>query len=567
MTRIGRFKAWVAGGFVFAWASWIGLAEEVIKTPTEEVNFVQYSQHGDIARFLSHLDHLSQELRVRVVGRTLPVRDYSAKDIFLCVLSAEGAASPGELDRSKPTFYLVAAKHGNEQSAKEAALRLVRDLAVGVLKPLLQKANVLVLPAANYYGHFFDQRRNEQDLDLNRDQVKLESAEAECINRIFVAWMPEVTLDVHEKGDDYYRVSIGCVSNANIHPSLLEFERGVMLAEVERALTEKKITFHEYLITQAMGIDSSAGVGYGWAETAGRQMMKRFSTTDLNDGRNSPGIYETLSFIQEGASRHDLASLEERTDYQYYGIRFLLESVTRNGDRINGLVRGLRHELINRASACDDEDLVHLRMQYARDPQQPTLTIRQFQRSRSPIRGILRVDKKAGDPLTADDIAPNPARSEYQVVEEVIENWFPLVEPTLSVVRPVGYVIPASHADVVETLLRHGLGLEVFTADFPLQVEAYQVTGVVPARFDYLAPEKLDVEKKTWMAIAKKGDIYISCAQPGANLIPCLLEPQSQYGLIRYWTYKLVPEKGDVFPFYRVIQAGDLPVVRYRDWR
>ncbi|GAI26745.1 unnamed protein product, partial [marine sediment metagenome] len=32
-------------------------------------------------------------------------------------------------------------------------------------------------------------------------------------------------------------------------------------------------------------------------------------------------------------------------------------------------------------------------------------------------------------------------------------NWFPDVEPTLSVPRPLGYIIPAKHLDVVETLL------------------------------------------------------------------------------------------------------------------
>ncbi len=541
-------------------------AEEKIKTPAEAVNFVQYTQHEDIARFLSRLAHLSPELEVRIVGRTLPARNFGAKDLFLCILTEEGVDSPEKLDRGKPTFYLVAAKHGNEQSAKEAALRLVRDLAVGELKPLLRDVNVLVLPTANPYGNFFDQRRNEQDLDLNRDQVKLESPEAETINRVFRTWMPEVVLDVHEKGDDYYRVSIGCVSNANIHPRLQHFERDVMLAETARALSEKNITFHEYLITQVMGIDSSAGVRYGQEAAAGRQQMKRYSTTDLNDGRNSPGIYESLSFIQEGASRHDLPTLEERTGYQYYGIRFLLESAARHGEEVKTLVRGLRRELIQKAAVFSENNPVHLRMRYARDPEDSTLTIKQFRRSRSPIRGILKVDKKAGEALTSADIEPNPAGTEYQVIEQVVENWFPLVEPILSVTRPLGYIVPAAHPDVIETLVKHGLELHLFTADFPLETEAYQVTDIVPAEYDYLPPKRIEVEKKSVRTVARRGDIYVPCAQPAANLVPCLLEPQSQYGLIRYWAYKLVPEKGDVFPFLRVTKTGDMPLVPYRGW-
>ncbi len=104
--------------------------------------------------------------------------------------------------------------------------------------------------------------RNEQDLDINRDQVKLETSQAAAINRAFVAWMPEATMDVHEKGDDYYQVNIGCVSNVNIHPSLQDFCRNIVFPEVEEALAKKKFTFHEYLITQLMGIESAAGVAY-----------------------------------------------------------------------------------------------------------------------------------------------------------------------------------------------------------------------------------------------------------------------------------------------------------------
>jgi hypothetical protein len=52
--------------------------------------------------------------------------------------------------------------------------------------------------------------------------------------------------------------------------------------------------------------------------------------------------------------------------------------------------------------------------------------------------------------------------------------------------------------------------------------------------------------------------------QPAANLIPSLLEPQSEYGLIRYRVYKLVPEVGATFPILRVRKGVRVPVVAYR---
>lgn len=560
------FKALILAFFFLSFSSSISQATTV-KTPAEETNYTQYSQNEEIAGFLSRVDHLSKEMRVQIIGQTRETRNYPLKALYLCMINEEGVDSPHKLNRRKLTFLLIASQHGNEQSAKEATLWLIRDLALGKLKTLLKKVNFLIIPQANPYGNWFDQRRNELDLDMNRDHVKLEGPGVEAIHHVFRTWMPEITMDVHEKGDDFYRVSIGCVSNVNINATLREFSRYKILAEVEKRLKKKRITFHEYLVTQPMGIDSSAGVRYRPEDMERREMMKRYSTTDLNDGRNSLGIYETLSFIQEGASRRDLKTLRERTSWQYYGIKFFAESIAKHADEIISLVDSLRKKLLERAKIFSKEDLVHLRMKYARDEKEPELTIEKFERMETPIRGVLKVDKKAGDPITLADIAPYPYPSRYKVVTEVVKNWFPNVEPTISVPRPLGYIIPAKHQDVVETLLSHDLKVEMFTKDMPLEVESYQINEIVPAKYDYLPPQEIVVEKKELQTIIKRGDFYVYCAQTGANLIPCLLEPQSQYGFIRYWKFKLVPEVGDIFPFYRFIGTKSLPLIPYKNWK
>jgi hypothetical protein len=141
------------------------------------------------------------------------------------------------------------------------------------------------------------------------------------------------------------------------------------------------------------------------------------------------------------------------------------------------------------------------------------------------------------------------------------------VEPTVSVLRPLGYIIPSEHQDVAETLLQHDIKVQMFSTDMPLEVESYRVNEIVPASYDYLPPQKIDVEKKKLQTIIKRGDFYVSCAQPGANLIPSLLEPQSQYGFIRYRMFNLVPEPGDFFPFYRFVGTKKLPLIPYKNWK
>ena len=561
-------RFFIRAGAALVLAGFVGGAAfgQVPKTPAEDANYARYSQADDIAFFLSVLDAASPRLAVGVVGRSGPAGACPAADLFLCVLSAGGAGRPADLDRTKPTLLVTASQHGNEQSAKEAALEFVRDLALGELGRLLESINVLVVPQANPYGNFFDVRSNEQGLDLNRDHVKIESEEARAIHDVFRAWRPEVTLDVHEKGDDYYRVSVGCVSNINIDRRLQDYSRDRILAEVEKSLARDGVTFHEYLVTEEMGINTASGAALRPEDLAEREEMMRFSTTDLNDGRNSLGIFQTLSFIQEGASRHDLASLRDRTRWQGLGIRALAEAVAANGQAILQLVGDSRAALLREASAASGRSLVHLRMSFARNEAHPTLSLKAYERTGTPVRGVLRVDKKAGEPVLASELAPSPAGPDRIVVDRVVKNWFPDVVPVLSVSRPIGYIIPAGHRDLVENLLKLGIDVDVFAKDAAIEVEVYTADEVVPAKYDYLAPEKLSVTKTARPWIAKKGDYYVSCGQPAANLVPSLLEPQSEFGFIRYWKYKLVPGAGDFFEIVRLALPQAMTVVPYRRW-
>lgn len=113
---------------------------------------------------------------------------------------------------------------------------------------------------------------------------------------------------------------------------------------------------------------------------------------------------------------------------------------------------------------------------------------------------------------------------------------------------------------MVKTLLDRGVQVGQITRDIALDVETYRVSDVVPAKEAYEAPQKIEVEKQSNRITVRKGDFYISGGQPAANLIPSLLEPQSEYGLIRHRVFKLLPEKGANFPIARLRIHRKLPV-------
>jgi len=534
-----------------------------LQTPGEINGYSCYTQHEEVVRFLSALSAQAGNVQVQEVGSTRPVEGFSDKSLLLCILTAEGASRPEEIDRSKPTILITAGQHGSEQSAKEAALALLRDLALGELKPLLNQANFLILPQANPWGNFHDRRVNELGLDMNRDHIKMESAGVQAIHKVFRRWMPEITLDVHERGDNYYRIALGCVSHVNADPSIEDFSRRVILREVGESLAKEKITFQEYAVTSENMPSDASGADFPDEELARWPLITRHSTFDLNDGRNSLAIYQTFSFIQEGASRHDLATLAERTRWQLSSLRAFVRAAARHGQEMTAQVRDLRRQLLEPGGRFAR---VHLRMEYRRDPAQPQVKIKEFIRPEQRAAGRLKVDKKAGEILLGNEIEPLETAGGQKVAERVITEWYPLVAPTLSVARPWGYVIPAGHREVIETLRRHDVAIETFTRDCQVAVEGWMTQKVVPSRYDYVPPDTIEVSVQPLAILCKKGDFYIPCSQPAALLVPCLLEPQSDFGLIRYRKYGLVPQAGAFYHLYRVSAEQALPLIPYAAW-
>jgi hypothetical protein len=92
------------------------------------------------------------------------------------------------------------------------------------------------------------------------------------------------------------------------------------------------------------------------------------------------------------------------------------------------------------------------------------------------------------------------------------------------------------------------------------------VNKLTPSRYDYLPPDVIEVDKKNMSLLCKAGDYYVSCAQPAANVLPCLLEPQSDYGMIRYWKYHLVPAQDSYYALYRVVRQQNAAIMPYQKW-
>ena len=116
------------------------------------------------------------------------------------MISDPPVGTPAEARRlGRPLVFVQANIHGGEVEGKEAVLMLARRLVDGDLKPLTRQLVILIAPIYNADGNerrlghnrpeqngpfgAVGTRENARGLDLNRDYMKLESAEARALVR------------------------------------------------------------------------------------------------------------------------------------------------------------------------------------------------------------------------------------------------------------------------------------------------------------------------------------------------------------------------------------------------
>src|SRR5262249_18740669 len=132
-------------------------------------------------------------------GRPMPYVVVSKERAF----TAEQARAAG-----KPVVMIQNGIHAGEIEGKDACLMILRDLALGRHREILDAMTLVVIPIYNVDGHerVSPFNRPNQDgpragmgfratasgFDLNRDYIKLSSVEARAMVSLIDAWRPHL---------------------------------------------------------------------------------------------------------------------------------------------------------------------------------------------------------------------------------------------------------------------------------------------------------------------------------------------------------------------------------------
>ncbi len=189
----------------------------------------EFTTQSEMEQFLSELS--SPYMRIYPLGKSkvhelmLYAAVFSKSDISDAETLEQAAEIVGK--NGKPTVLEQAQIHGNEQSAGEAALVMLRELTGEYGEQLLDKLNVVIIPRINVDGARDYTYSPVEETNINRDYCALTDVETPMLLRVYNAFLPEMVIDHHEFGTItkyQYDVKIGGQDNLNLPQQLRDLQ-------------------------------------------------------------------------------------------------------------------------------------------------------------------------------------------------------------------------------------------------------------------------------------------------------------------------------------------------------
>ncbi|HAB54741.1 MAG TPA: hypothetical protein DCE80_21620 [Ignavibacteriales bacterium] len=246
----------------------------------------------------------------------------------------------------------------------------------------------------------------------------------------------------------------------------------------------------------------------------------RHSTFDINDGRQSLGIQNTFSFIQEGLNGKDnyIDNVERRVKGQMTGMFGLLQFSYNHKDEIKTLVKNERKKLINGEAS----NLVAIQLDHFPDGCKLELP-------------LLSYFSNSDTVVTVTD-------------------YRPIVKSIYYVERPKGYLVPKSLTEIIQWANKHTLTYSDYKITEDDRVEQYYISKIDSMDFERDTIVNPIVEVKVIPNGLTEDDyIFILTNQLKNNLIIIALEPKSMLGLVTYKKFEYLLKQGENYPILRVI--------------
>lgn len=506
---------------------WKGKSESLVAkpnnpwiTPTETAEFVTTPGYSETMNWLKKLSDASPLLSMTSIGKSP-----EGRDIYMIIASSDKILSQAALKNSvKPLLLVQAGIHSGEIDGKDAGMMLLRDIAFGDKKNLLDAVNLLFIPILNVDGHERSSpynrpnqrgpqnmgwRTNAENLNLNRDYAKQDTKEIRAVTKVINDYDPLLYMDIHvTDGADYqYDITFGGLGQQGYSQNIATW-----LSTKFKPRTDEDLKANGHIPGPLLFAVNNQDFSQGNILLLGEP---RFSHA-YGDARHMASVL---------VENHSLKPFRQRV----LGTYVLLESTMR-------LLATEGQSLRESTKSDKAKRVAQLPLKWV-VPQMPSAVTFNAHANESNTHAeapdsldLLGIESKfVRSPVTNSDYVDWTGKP----VVTRIPNY-KATEGRELISRPKGYYIPASCYEVIERLNRQGIQMELLKQPREVMVEMYRIqdakfqnsdAGARPFEGHILVSGNTTSEMRKQVFPA--GSAYVSTDQPLGDLAILLLEPKS----------------------------------------
>lgn len=526
---------------------WDGKSTELIVendhpwvTKAEQSGFERTSTYTETHQYLKKLCDSSPLLQMNVIG-TSP----NGLEIHLIVATREGIHTPEAIrSSSKPAFLAQAGIHAGEIDGKDAGMMLLRDIAHGGKSALLDDVNFLFIPILSVDGHErassynrpnqrgpenMGWRTNAQNLNLNRDYMKLDTRELRAAIKVINEYQPDLYMDIHvTDGADYqYDITYGFIGPHGYSPAISTWLRDQFKPAINQGLSAKGHIPGPLMFSIGGGDFSKGNIDYAFGPV--------FSHA-YGDLRHLPTIL---------VENHSLKPYRQRVLGTYVLLEETLRFLPKERDRLQKVIQ----EDVNRQK--EKLPIAFEVPQFA-----------QNQTDKNP-------DMNSSGPISLPDsmlllgIESIAAKSDISKgsylkwTGKPIQKTIPFyVSDQVSkwVERPQKYYVPPTYPDVIQRLEWHGIEMEFLTQPEEREVTMYRIQDAELQRRPFEGRVKVSGTPHPEIHVTQfpKGTAVIKTDQPLGDLAILLLEPDANDSFYKWGFFLSILQRTEYMESYAV---------------
>lgn len=511
---------------------WHGASERLVagprdpwRTPAEAAGF---AATPDLAATRAYLDRLVAAfplLRLRVFGHSA-----QGREMVVVTATKDGVA----LDSAKPLVLVQAGIHAGEIDGKDAALMLLRDIAVRGKDRLLDHVNLMVVPVFNVDGHAragaFNRpnqrgpdnqgwRTTAQNLNLNRDYLKADTPEMAAMLGLIRDAAPDLYLDLHVTDGIDYQYDITFGFNGYEGRDARSSAIGRWLDRSYRPAVTAALTAAGHipgrLVTAKDDRDPDAGI-----------------VDDVATPRFSHGYGDLRHLASVLVENHSLKPYRQRVLGTYVLLEATLAAAGTDGAALKAAVAA------DRAA-------------------RPAEIVASWKWRDAPVA---MVDWRG----VAHDFFVSPATGAREV------RWLgtPTTgrialfgqEPDRRVTMPRAWWVPATRPDVIAKLQMHGVVVEPLAASRTVEVEMLRL--VAPKLADHVNEGHVElvveaVTRERRRETFPAGSVRVAADQPLGELAAMLLEPDSPESLLAWGEFPEIMQRTEYIEGYALAPLAE----------